>query len=208
MYEKPFDSQNAAYAQALYEEFARNPDSVPEEWQKFFALGPQVAVQAGLMVPEGLAENGGASPPPSANVTPTRAAGMNPDLVVEEGRAAPAEADAVRRLLPVVARATSFIQAYRDHGHQLSHIDPLGSSPPGHPQLDPSFFGTSVEELEELPASLVMEGAEDESLAQVLRKLQRVYCGTIGYEFEHLEDPAVVRWLWNQVESGVHTQPL
>ena len=84
MYEKPFDSQNAAYAQALYEEFARNPDSVPEEWQKFFALGPQVAVQAGLMVPEGLAENGGASPPPSANVTPTRAAGMNPDLVVEE----------------------------------------------------------------------------------------------------------------------------
>ena len=208
MYEKPFDSQNAAYAQALYEEFARNPDSVPEEWQKFFALGPQVAVQAGLMVPEGLAENGGASPPPSANVTPTRAAGMNPDLVVEEGRAARAEADAVRRLLPVVARATSFIQAYRDHGHQLSHIDPLGSSPPGHPQLDPSFFGTSVEELEELPASLVMEGAEDESLAQVLRKLQRVYCGTIGYEFEHLEDPAVVRWLWNQVESGVHTQPL
>ena len=208
MYEKPFDSQNAAYAQALYEEFARNPDSVPEEWQKFFALGPQVAVQAGLMVPEGLAENGGASPPPSANVTPTRAAGMNPDLVVEEGRAARAEADAVRRLLPVVARATSFIQAYRDHGHQLSHIDPLGSSPPGHPQLDPFFFGTSVEELEELPASLVMEGAEDESLAQVLRKLQRVYCGTIGYEFEHLEDPAVVRWLWNQVESGVHTQPL
>ncbi len=208
MYEKPFDSQNAAYAQALYEEFARNPESVPEEWQKFFALGPQVAVQAGLMVPEGLAENGGVSPPPSANVTPTRASGMNPDLVVEEGRAARAEADAVRRLLPVVARATSFIQAYRDHGHQLSHIDPLGSSPPGHPQLDPSFFGTSVEELEELPASLVMEGAEDESLAQVLRKLQRVYCGTIGYEFEHLEDPAVVRWLWNQVESGVHTQPL
>jgi len=205
MYEKPFDSQNAAYAQALYEEFARNPDSVPEEWQRFFALGPQVAVQAGLMVPEGLTENAGVSPPPSANVTP---AAMNPDLVVEEGRAARAEADAVRRLLPVVARATSFIQAYRDHGHQLSHIDPLGSPPPGHPQLDPSFFGTSVEELEELPASLVMEGAEDESLAQVLRKLQRVYCGTIGYEFEHLEDPAVVRWLWNQVESGVHTQPL
>ena len=95
-----------------------------------------------------------------------------------------AEADAVRRLLPVVARATSFIQAYRDHGHQLSHVDPLGSAPPGHPQLDPSFFGTSVEELEELPASLVMEEAEDESLAQVLRRLQQTYCGTIGYEFE------------------------
>ena len=59
MDEKPFDSQNAGYAQALYEEFARNPEGVPEQWRKFFALGPQAAVEAGLIVPEGLAENGG-----------------------------------------------------------------------------------------------------------------------------------------------------
>ena len=58
MDEKPFDSQNAAYAQALYEEFARNPEGVPEQWRKFFALGPRATVEAGLIVPEGLPENG------------------------------------------------------------------------------------------------------------------------------------------------------
>ena len=208
MYEKPFDSQNVAYAQALYEEFARNPAAVPEEWREFFSLGPRVAVEAGLVAPEGLVEKGDRTSLDVPGVMSQPVAPTTSDLPAEESRSARVEADSIRRFLPVVAGATSFIQAYRDHGHQLSHIDPLGSSPPGHPQLDPSFFGTSVEELEELPASLVMEGAEDESLAQVLRRLKQTYCGTIGYEFEHLEDPVVVRWLWNQVESGVHTRSL
>ncbi len=200
MEEKPFDSQNAAYAQALYEEFARNPSGVPEEWRRFFSLGPAAAREAGLMVPESLAANGGGSvDAPAAKVTEFR---------TEELHAVQGEADAMRRLLPVVARATSFVQAYRDHGHHLSQIDPLGSAPPGHPQLDPSFFGTSMEELEELPASLVMEGVGEESLASALERLGKAYCGTIGYEFEHLEDPSAVRWLWDQVESGVHAQPM
>ena len=200
MDEKPFDRQNAAYAQALYEEFARNPEGVPEQWRDFFALGPQATAEAGLMVPEGLAENGGRSTDSEA--------GTSSPMVAADLSAAPQEAHAMPHLLRVVAHATSFIQAYRDHGHQLSTVDPLGSEPPGHPQLDPSFFGTSLEELTELPASLVFENARDESLADVLERLRQAYCGTIGYEFEHLEDPGVVRWLWDQVESGTHPRPL
>ena len=196
MDEKPFDRQNAAYAQALYEEFARNPEGVPEVWQNFFALGPQAAVEAGLIVPEGLPENGvGGADLQASAASPMDAAELS---------AARQGAHSMRHLLRVVARATSFIQAYRDHGHRLSTIDPLGSEPPGHPQLNASFFGTSLEELRELPASLVFENARDESLADMLERLQRAYCGTIGYEFEHLEDPDVVRWLWDLVESGTH----
>ena len=200
MDDKPFDRQNAAYAQALYEEFALNPEGVPEQWRDFFALGPRATAEAGLLVPEGLAENGGGSSDPEAGITSP--------VVAAERSAAPQAAHTMRHLLRAVAHATSFIQAYRDHGHQLSTVDPLGSEPPGHPQLNPSFFGTSLEELQELPASLVFENARDESLADVLERLQQAYCGTIGYEFEHLEDPSVVRWLWDQVESGTHTGPL
>ena len=200
MDEKPFDSQNAPYAQALYEEFARNPEGVPEVWRKFFDLGPEATADAGLIVPEGLAENDGERIQPDA--------GAGSQRVASELSAARQETHKMRRLLRAVAHATSFIQAYRVHGHQLSTIDPLGSEPPGHPQLDPSFFGTSVEELRELPASLLFENGRDESLADVLQRLQQAYCGTIGYEFEHLEDPNVVRWLWDQVESGTHTRPL
>ena len=201
MEEQPFDSQNAGYVQALYEEFARNPDAVPEEWRRFFSLGPTAAREAGLMVPESLAANGGGA----VVEAPVGGPGQAPAV---ELYAVQGQADTMRRMMPVVAKATSFAQAFRDHGHHLSQIDPLGSPPPGHPQLDPSFFGTSMEELEELPASLVMEGGGDESLAHALKRLQDAYCGTVGYEFEHLEDPSVVRWLWDQVESGVHAQPI
>ena len=54
MSEPLFDHQNAAYVQLLYEEFSRNPESVPEEWRAFFSQGPGATTGAGLLVPEPL----------------------------------------------------------------------------------------------------------------------------------------------------------
>jgi 2-oxoglutarate dehydrogenase E1 component len=206
MSDTPFDSQNAAYVQLLYEEYARNPEGVPEAWRAFFARGTGAAREAGLLVPEGLAGNGAPIPTRveervAAPAPASRSAGVAPP--------ADQEVERLGALLPVVARATSFVQAFRDHGHMLAAIDPLGSEPPGHPQLDPSFFGTSMEELEAVPASVIMdEAGPDETVAHALRRLREAYCGFIGYEFEHLVDPERVRWLWDQVESGVHTAPM
>lgn len=209
--EKPFDGPNAGYVQALYEDFARNPESVPEQWRRFFEGGAEQAVRAGLIIPEGLAENGAAVAPV---VAPATAAPDRPTPAVTPESSpkpptGPAAMDAPsNRLLSMVVRATSLVQAFRDHGHQLAQIDPLGAEPPGHPQLDPSFFGMKMEELEEIPASVVLGNGADEPLSDTLRRLRDAYCGSAGYEFEHLEDPEIVRWLWDQVESGVHTQPL
>ncbi len=217
MSDTPFDSQNAAYAQLLYEEFALNPDAVPAEWRDFFTRGPDVTRAAGLLVPESLAAQASPGPSPSSNGATAHAPAAPPSagspVAAPVSPAAPAsgadEAAQLRSLLPVVARATSFIQAFRDHGHTNADINPLGLRQPVHPQLDPSFFGTSMEELELLPASIIMEGSrEGESVAEALRRLEVAYTGHVGYEFEHIEDPMRVRWLWAQVESGVHTRPL
>jgi 2-oxoglutarate dehydrogenase E1 component len=220
MSEALFDSYNAPYVQSLYEAWARKPDDVPEVWRDFFARGTGVTRAAGLLVPESLSANGAQGLAP---VGPVPASARTRDPVVRaaspgaaaagpgEGVVGPGATEAARlqALLPVVARATSFVQAFRDHGHLLATIDPLGSEPPGHPQLDPSFFGTSMEELEAVPASVIMaEGEEGETVAHALRRLRRAYCGSIGYEFEHLVDPERVHWLWDQVERGVHTAPL
>ena len=111
----------------------------------------------------------------------------------------------LRRALPVVSRAAALVQAFRDHGHQLARIDPLGGDPPGHPQLSPAFFGTSMDELAELPASLVLDDADEgKSVADALDDLSSVYAGSIGYEFEHVDDHVKVDWLWDQVENGTH----
>jgi 2-oxoglutarate dehydrogenase E1 component len=210
MSDTPFDSQNAAYVQLLYEEFAMNPEAVPSAWRDFFERGTAETQAAGLLVPESLSPatpvNGVAAAAPLAAIPAT---GVSERTREATGTSTSDEVAHLRGLLPLVARATSFVQAFRDHGHTSADVNPLGLRQPEHPQLDPSFFGTSMEELELLPATLVMEGArEGESVAAALKRLEVAYTGHIGYEFEHIEDPVRVRWLWAQVESGVHTTPM
>ena len=191
MDESLFEGQNAAYAQAMFEEYARNPDGVPSEWRKLFEGRTSSATVEKPRVPD--TRDRTTTPAPDTTLGPARVSTSS------DG------AEHLRRVLPVVSRATALVQAFRDHGHQLARIDPLGGKPPGHPQLSPAFFGTSMEELAELPASLVMEeNGEDRSVADALNDLVAIYAGSIGYEFEHLDDHVKVGWLWDQVESESH----
>jgi 2-oxoglutarate dehydrogenase E1 component len=256
-----FDSQNAAYAQSMYEEYARNPEAVPAEWRQLFRDGGAQAIAEGLLIPEQLdraratsaaGPTGGTGAPPArtrssgmsavvsqvapgrdgpgaatatvsppspvANAGPPAASPTRPVAPAGESAASgpatrtarvntPEAHEHLRRVLPAVSRATALVQAFRDHGHQLARIDPLGSKPPGHPQLSPAFFGTSMEELSELPASLVIDDApenDSRSVADALSQLSQVYAGSVGYEFEHLDDHVKVDWLWDQVEAGTH----
>jgi len=192
---KLFDGYNAGYAQELFERYARDPSSVPPEWREVFSRGLDELVADGLIVPEALRMNGGiaaAVPQPTPEVT----------------AAASDTAGGLVSPLPAIARATSLIQAFRDHGHQLAIVDPLGSEPPGHPQLDPAYFGTSIQDLRAIPTSLVLEGGGDAPLSETLNQLRLIYCGSIGFQFEHLEDPSKVQWLWSEVESGRHRPEL
>ncbi|NIS36686.1 MAG: 2-oxoglutarate dehydrogenase E1 component, partial [Actinobacteria bacterium] len=67
-----------------------------------------------------------------------------------------------------------------------------------------------MEELSQLPASLVLDDPEADglSVADALAELGEIYAGSIGYEFEHLDDHVKVDWLWDQVESGAHRPEL
>lgn len=187
MEEPLFEGQNAAYAQVMFEEYARNPEAVPLEWRRLF---------------EGETSSQRVKDAPTVDAPIT---GVKPTPDTTRISSSSEAAEHLRRYLPVVSRATALVQAFRDHGHQLALIDPLGSEPPGHPQLTPAFFGTSMEELSGLPASLVLEdNGENRSVADALNALVAIYAGSIGYEFEHLDDHVKVDWLWNQVESESH----
>jgi len=218
-----FDSQNEAYAQAMFEEYARNPESVPAEWREIFkrrkaaatavaatprTAAPQTAVPVASPTTDGRAAK--VSTPVAPAAAPAPPAPEPPQAPPAAARPAQLRSEEeahehLRRALPVVSRAAALVQAFRDHGHQLARIDPLGGDPPGHPQLSPAFFGTSMDELAELPASLVLDDAKDgQSVADALAHLGRVYAGSIGYEFEHLDDHVKVDWLWDQVEQSAH----
>jgi len=80
----------------------------------------------------------------------------------------------------------ALVQAYRDRGFLRSRLDPLGLAPiPTVPELDPARYG--------------LDPAKARSL---VKELERVYCGSIGWEFAHIHDTAKRQWLELQAEQG------
>jgi len=126
------------------------------------------------------------------------------DLAAEQApdvSAACSEEQALRQ-----SRVDSLIFGYRHLGHLLACMDPLTSCPTSHPLLDLDAFGLEDEDLDSeflAPASI----AEDRiSLEEIIQKLKKTYCRSIGVEYMHIQDPEERRWLQQKMEP-VGNQP-
>ena len=101
-----------------------------------------------------------------------------------------------------VAAAMALVRSFRTVGHRAAHLDPLGSDPPGDPSLDPAGWGLTEDVLARIPASILRVSVGGERLADVLPKLQSIYCGTIAFEVEHISSHEERTWLRQAIESG------
>ncbi len=106
------------------------------------------------------------------------------------------------------AAAGSLVESYRTLGHLAVPIDPLGSSPPGHPALDPGFHGVSEADLEQIPAAAIGLNRHGDTALDAIRSLRQIYCSRIGYELDHMDDPVQWNWLVEYIESGRHLDPV
>jgi multifunctional 2-oxoglutarate metabolism enzyme len=139
--------------------------------------------------------------PASASAPPLSAAAPS-----AEPTTAPGQID--EELLQAVQAATSLLKAYRTHGHLAAHLDPLGSEPKGDPALQPENVNLTPELMAKIPASILRIGVPGESLLEALPRMRIAYCGTIGYQFEHLSSHQQRLWLREMIETGAHRQPL
>jgi 2-oxoglutarate decarboxylase len=139
--------------------------------------------------------------PASASAPPLSAAAPS-----AEPTTAPGQID--EELLQAVQAATSLLKAYRTHGHLAAHLDPLGSEPKGDPALQPENVNLTPELMAKIPASILRIGVPGESLLEALPRMRDAYCGTIGYQFEHLSSHQQRLWLREMIETGAHRQPL
>jgi 2-oxoglutarate dehydrogenase E1 component len=116
-----------------------------------------------------------------------------------------APADAT--LLRAAAGAADLIGAIQRYGHLAVQIDPLGSPPPGAAELTPEFHGVTAAQLQQLPASAVGRG-DGGTAADKVERMRQLYCGAIGYEFEHLGAEDEREWFRRTIEDGSLTAPL
>jgi 2-oxoglutarate dehydrogenase E1 component len=138
--------------------------------------------------------------PAAASAAPLSAGAPAPPPV------APAQPDT--ELLQAVQAATSLLKAYRTHGHLAARLDPLGSEPEGDPAIEPENLNLTPELMARIPASILRIGVEGETLLDALPRMREAYCGTTGYQIEHLSSHQQRVWLREMIETGTHRVPL
>ncbi len=99
-------------------------------------------------------------------------------------------------------RIQTLINNYRVRGHLMADLDPLGILMPTFPaELDPLTYGLSVWDLDRMFFTDGFAGKERMTLSRIMAVLRDSYCGTIGYEYMHIQDPVQKKWIQGQVEG-------
>ena len=175
-----FHGPNAGYIAELYDRYVNDPTSVPADLRAVFVRLPSDAFD----------DHGSASP---AELRPS--ADSRPFGDLESGR---------------IVAAARMARSIREYGHLAAQLDPLGLPPPGDPMLDPATHGLTDADLAALPASIVWprEPGRAANCLDAIRKLRAIYCGALGYDFDHVQDFDERAWLHGSVESGAFTAPL
>ncbi|MGI8907641.1 MAG: 2-oxoglutarate dehydrogenase E1 component [Candidatus Sumerlaeaceae bacterium] len=100
----------------------------------------------------------------------------------------------------------SLVYHFRDIGHRIAQINPLGDNPASHPELELSSFGLTEEDLDHTFDSNHIPGFDSTPLRAIIAHLKETYCGYIGVEYMHIQETVERRWLQERME-GTRNRP-
>ena len=104
-------------------------------------------------------------------------------------------------------RALMLIRAYRVRGHLKANLDPLNLTRfDENPELDPKTYGFEDGDMDRPIFIDNVLGLKEATLNEIIQKLQATYCGTIGVQFMHIQDPEQKAWIQKTLEK-VLNQP-
>jgi 2-oxoglutarate dehydrogenase E1 component len=185
---------NATFIAELYARYVRDPASVEESWRRFFAelqddeasvlaelRGPDWAPNQSQVIGNGHV-NGHAA---SATAAMALSGGLD-----------------VRQATLDSLRAINLIRAYRVRGHLEAQLDPLGlMKRDQHPELDPATYGFTAEDFDRAIFVNQAFGFETTTLNELIPVLRATYCGTIGIEYMHIQEPVERAWIQERIEG-------
>jgi 2-oxoglutarate dehydrogenase E1 component len=94
----------------------------------------------------------------------------------------------------------SLIYRYRDLGHRQAWTNPLDEEPPAPlPDLALAAFGLDETDLDRTFQPL--RYPDRAPLHEIVATLRATYCGSIGVEFMHIQEPAQRQWLKERMET-------
>ena len=192
-----FSGANAAYLSDLYARWVANPGSVDASFDDLFsALNDEARAV--------LTDANGASWAPrnyqfgEPEPKPAPAKGAKPAPSASGASAAQVRAASLDSL-----RALMLIRAYRVRGHLEAKLDPLGLQvPKSHPELDPATYGFTEADMDRPIFIDHVLGREIATVRDIVGVVRSSYCGPIGVEFMHIQDPEQKAWIQRKIEGA------
>ncbi|MCC7549271.1 MAG: 2-oxoglutarate dehydrogenase E1 component [Burkholderiales bacterium] len=179
---------NAPFIEELYETYLSDPDSVPQEWRRYFDQLQQLP---------------GAADVAHEPIRQSFVKLVKAPRQVAADAATPSVAAAAKKQVWVLQLANN----YRRMGLRHANLDPLKrSEKPDVPELDPSFYGLEESDMEQVFNTASVFGPDKMPLREIVRALRETYCGTIGTEFWFIADSAQRRWIQQRLEA-IRSQP-
>ncbi|GFO12435.1 2-oxoglutarate dehydrogenase, mitochondrial, partial [Plakobranchus ocellatus] len=190
---EPFmNGSSSAYIEDMFEAWQKDPNSVHKSWDAFFR------------------ETGKGAPPGRAYVAPPAIRPMSsvptalPAHAVEQG--APVDEKTIEDHLSV----QSIIRAYQIRGHRAAQLDPLGledsmAQAAMEKELQVQYYNLSDNDLDRvfrLPNTTYIGGQETVlPLREIIKRLQNVYCRSIGVEFMFINNLQQADWIRRKFET-------
>ena len=175
---------SAPYIEALYESFLKDPNSVSDDWKIYF---------------ETLPKN-------SDNETDI----SHKDVIKKfknqrRRRTYSSKPSANKSIDEKQIRVIQLIQSYRNRGHQRANLDPLGIRKTSVCEdLDIDFHGLQESDLGKKFNTDTLNINQDEaSLEEIINSLKKIYCGTLGIEYNYITNTKERLWFQDRLEPNL-----
>ncbi|MEY3196808.1 MAG: 2-oxoglutarate dehydrogenase e1 component, partial [Pseudomonadota bacterium] len=177
---------NAIFIDEIYQRYLKDPSSVDSSWQSFFKSH----------------EDSISSSYPAWGVHP-KVVGAEDSSAVQTRNAKKTEQQSSHSntdLLSIKAKLISM--AYREYGHRLSTIDPLGVDVAASPEeigLGLKDFGIADSDLD----IKIDTNLGNITVREYMSSLRAMYSGGMGLECSHVYDSAEREWLYEKFETPI-----
>lgn len=181
---------NAHFIAELYAQYLDNPNSVDASWVQFFQdIKDNKPNLAGELK--------------GASWSPNKTKIITQDKMAVPKPANTAAFTTTRQETVDSIRALMMIRVYRVRGHLEANLDPLGLMERNkYSELDPMSYGFSDADWDRPIFIDGVLGFETATLREIYDTCRATYCGSIGVEFMHIQDPAQKAFIQTAMEEN------
>ncbi len=178
------NKSNSQFIEEMYVRFIENDPKLPDSWKKYFSDLNEDLNSVSKEI------SGPSWSPKKISIDPKKNKRLEENLNGSERE----KIDSIK--------AIALIRAYRIRGHLIANLDPLGLMKREYLyELHPNDYGFKTEDFDR---KIYLNSYMDvgyASINEIITKLRKVYCSSIGAEYMHITNPTEKVWFREKMEK-------